>query len=229
MLADRYRVVAIDRRGFGETAYEPEPHDHAADVVAVLDSLDVERAVVVGNSMGGRVAIDVALASAHRVVALVLIGTAARGAPVPERLPDDVEAMFARLDEIDETGDLDAVNLLEARIWLDGPTRVEGAVGGAARELFLDMNGRALAALPAGDEIKPDGASAWDRLEEISVPVLAMVGTHDVPHLIERSQVVADRVPAGRYLELPDSAHLPMLDDASRFNEALNEFLAELF
>jgi pimeloyl-ACP methyl ester carboxylesterase len=226
-LADRYRVVALDRRGFGETTYEPESHDSAADVVAVLDVLGVERAAVVGNSVGGKVAIEVALASPARVVALVLIGTAVRGAPVPERLPDDVEALFDRLDEIGESGDVDGVNQLEARIWLDGPSRAEGAVSGAVRELFLDMNGRALTAIPPGDEIRPDGPPIWDRLEQISVPVLATAGGHDVPHIVERSRTIAARVPAGRYLELPDSAHLPMLDDPHRFNEALNVFLAE--
>lgn len=60
-LADDHRLVAWDRRGFGDTTVDhPAPYDHLDDLAAVMDAADVDRAVVVGNSMGGGIAIDAA-------------------------------------------------------------------------------------------------------------------------------------------------------------------------
>ena len=152
-LAWRHRCIAYDARGFGETTYEREDGWSAVtDASAVLDAAGVEQAVVVASSMGGRTALDLILAQPNRVSGLVLIGTAVRGAPYP----DHMEGLAAELDAMIETaeaaGEIDEVNRLEAWMWLDGPTADEGRVGGPARELFLDMNGRALRAESPGKE-----------------------------------------------------------------------------
>lgn len=73
-LVDDHHLVAFDRRGFGDTVYEPETHDDVDDLVAVMDTLDLSSAVLVGNSQGGRVAIDTALRHPERVTGLVLLG-----------------------------------------------------------------------------------------------------------------------------------------------------------
>lgn len=226
-LAPHYRVISYDRRGFGETAYAAEPHDPRADLAALLDALEIERAVLVGNSRGGRVATEFTLALPQRVAALVLVGTAMRGAPDPVLTPD-VQELSDRLDDLERSGDVDASNALEARIWLDGPSRPEGSVGGAARELFLQMNRRVLTAADAGPEFEPDDGGAWPRLGEIDVPVLCAVGSHDLPYVIERSRRIAELVPGAQYAELPGSAHLPQLDDPEAFNEVLRGFLDRL-
>ena len=77
------RVVAYDRRGFGDTVYEAEPHDDLADLLAVTAATDARPAVVVGNSRGGGLALDLALAHPDHVTALVLI------APSPSGYPSD--------------------------------------------------------------------------------------------------------------------------------------------
>ena len=226
-LRDRFRVVAHDRRGFGDTVYEPEAHDPVADLTAVLDALGLERVALVGNSMGGALAVEFTLAAPERVTALVLVGSAIEGAPVPENLDPEIEALFDQLDAVESAGDLDAVNDLEARIWLDGPSRPRGTVGGEARQLFLAMNGRALAAVDPGPGSEPTAPSAWEQLGRIEIPVLAVVGAHDLPHLIERADAIAAAVARGRFDELPDSAHLPQLDDPVRFSELVGRFLDE--
>src|SRR3954470_7693077 len=135
-----HRCLTYDMRGYGRTTYEPEdgwsPVD---DAVAVLDAYDAGPAVVVGASMGGRTSLDLALAHPDRVRALVLIGPAISGAPEATYEPE-VLALDEEWERAEERGDLEAVNRLEARVWLDGPSAAEGRVSGATRDLFLEMN-----------------------------------------------------------------------------------------
>jgi pimeloyl-ACP methyl ester carboxylesterase len=80
-LAERARVARYDQRGHGESTAPPGPtrrEDLAADTVAVLDALEIERAVLVGHSLGGIVAMTAALEYPTRVAGLVLIGTASQ-------------------------------------------------------------------------------------------------------------------------------------------------------
>lgn len=174
-LSSRHRSTAFDMRGFGETMFEPENGwSPVTDALAVLDSVGLDCPVVVACSIGGQTAIDLTLAHPDRVAGLVLIGTAIRGAPYPELEEGPTAELNARIEAADSAGDIDEVARLETWMWLDGPSAAEGRVGGPARELFLDMNGRAVRADDPGEqaEIPP----AWPRLGEIAVPTLVMIG-----------------------------------------------------
>jgi pimeloyl-ACP methyl ester carboxylesterase len=207
-LSPRFRCVAYDMRGFGETAYEREdgwsPVD---DAVAVMDAAGVSRAVVVAGSFGGLVALDLTLAHPDRVVGLVLIGTAVRGAPrrVPPGGP--TAELHARLDA---TEDIDEAGRLEAWLWLDGPGVPEGRVAGPVRDLFLEMNDRALRAPDPGDEAAlPD---AWPRLASIAVPTLVLVGRLDAEDIVAVDEQVASLIPGARLRRLDGVAHVPQLE-----------------
>jgi pimeloyl-ACP methyl ester carboxylesterase len=88
------RVVAYDRRGFGETRGQPETFSHLDDLLAVLDQLGIASAVLVGCSQGGRIAIDFALTHPDRVAGLFLAAPAVTGAPSPPAFPPAVEALL---------------------------------------------------------------------------------------------------------------------------------------
>ena len=207
-LAGRHRCVRYDARGYGETTYEPEAGwSPVEDALAVLDAVDAESAVVVAGSMGGAVALDLALAHPDRVRALVLIGPAVRGAPYPEITDPQTADLVARAEAAEESEDWDELNRLEAWIWLDGPTAEEGRVGGATRELFLDMNGRALRAVDPGERARVE--DAWPRLGDIKVPVLVLVGRLDVEDMRSVDEGLAERLPDARLLWLDGVAHLP--------------------
>jgi pimeloyl-ACP methyl ester carboxylesterase len=210
-LAPRHRCVAYDRRGYGDTTYEREDGWSAvADAVAVLDAVGVERAIVVACSMGGQVAVDLTLAHPERVAALLLIGAAVRGAPYPELTEGPTFALDARIAAADEAGHVEEVGRLEAWMWLDGPGTEEGRVGGAARELFLDMNGRALRADPPGAEA--DLPPAWPRLGEIAVPTLILVGRLDAEEVRVVDEQAAGLIPGARLRWLDGVAHVPHLE-----------------
>ena len=195
------------------------------DALAVLDAYDVDRAVVVGASMGGKTSIDLALLHPDRVRALVLIGPAISGAPDSE-VEDGVKPLEAALITADEAGDLAELNRIEAHIWLDGPLEAEGRVGGAVRDLFLEMNGSALAATDPGDD--DSGVLAWDRLAEITVPTLVLVGEHDLREIRDGCAHAARVMPRARLVELPGVAHLQHLETDERTLAEITAFVAAL-
>lgn len=221
---DGWQVVTYDRRGFGNSTWAPERFSHVEDLLAVLDAHDLSSAVLVGNSQGGRVAIDTALLHPDRVDALVLVAPAVSGRPFDaDAFSDDERSLDAALDDADEQGDLDEVNRLEAAVWLDGPTRPAGTVGGDARELFLDMNDRALRAPDVGEATWP--GDSWDRLDQLDLPILVVAGAHDLTPGGTEELVL--RLPGASLAWLEGSAHLPMLDDPASFLAAVDPFLAE--
>ena len=115
-----------------------------ADAIAVMDAAGVEQAVVIGSSMGGQAALDLTLAYPNRVSGLLLIGTAVRAEPYPDINEGPTAELDTMIESAENASDIDEVNRLEAWMWLDGPTADEGRVVGAVRDLFLEMNGKAL-------------------------------------------------------------------------------------
>jgi pimeloyl-ACP methyl ester carboxylesterase len=140
--------------------------------------------------------------------------------------PDEV--VHRLLDAIDlakASGDLDRVNRLQAALWLDGALADEGRVGGQARELFLAMNGIALAAPVLGRVCEPN--PAWDRLDRIAAPVRILCGDLDIPHIQARSRRLAAALPDARLEIPPGAAHLPSLEQPDRLTGRLLELLAD--
>jgi pimeloyl-ACP methyl ester carboxylesterase len=222
-LSPRHRCLAFDMRGYGETIYEREPGwSTVTDALAVLDAEDVARPIVVGCSIGGEAAIDLALAHPDRVGGPCLIGTAVRGAPFSD--PTDGPEAVLRA-QLDATEDYDEGNRLIAWLWLDGPTADEGRVEGETRELFLEMNERALHAADPGPEAAlPD---AWPRLGEISVPTLLLLGRLDAGRITAINTQLPDRIPGARLQWLEGVAHVPHLEGDPATLDAVERFLAE--
>lgn len=222
-----YRVIAPDRRGYGLTEWRPELHDDVDDLRAVVEACAADPAIIVGNSRGGGVALDYAIAHPDAVAALVLIAPSISGfdystwVEVAAEIEQDQQIAAA-----DARDDLEVVNRLETRYWLDGVEQPEGRVSGPARELFIEMNARALRAGPVGDTV--DRPEVWSRLDEIRVPVLVMVGALDLPGFAPQCQALAERLPQGRLVTLPASAHCPSLDDPQAVVLQTLEFLASV-
>ena len=221
-----HRCLSYDARGCGRTTYEPEDGwSSVDDAVAVLDAYDVAKTTVVGASRGGKTSLDLTLTHPDRVRALVLIGPAISGAPEATYEPE-VLALDEEWEAAEERGDLEAVNRLEARVWLDGPAAAEGRVSGATRDLFLEMNGRALAADEPGTQ--RDEVAAWDRLAEISVPTLLLVGDLDLQYIKQGVSHAAATISGARLVELPGVAHLPHLEGDERALTEIAGFLASV-
>jgi pimeloyl-ACP methyl ester carboxylesterase len=171
----------------------------------------VERAVIVACSMGGQTAIDLTLAHQDRVSALLLIGAAIRGAPYPDLQQGPTAELNARIEAAEAAEDVDEVGRLEAWMWLDGPSAPEGRVSGPVRELFLEMNDRALRAEDPGDQA--DIPPAWPRLGEIAVPTLVLLGRLDAEEILAIDEQAAGLIPGARLQWLDGVAHVPHLEN----------------
>ena len=213
LLAPELTVLAYDRRGYGQTPVSTRPFSHLDDLLAVLDHAGSDPVWLAGASAGGGLALDAALVAPRRVAGLVVTGTAVSGAPEPE-----LDAVTRRFEPLLEQAyaarDADEINRLETWLWLDGPGQPEGRVGGAARELALEMNAVIIAnGVPEADGAT--GVDAWHRLTEIKAPVTVASGDLDVPFLVDRCRLLADRLPVARHLVLGGMAHQPYLESPS--------------
>lgn len=217
----QFDMVRPDLRGFGDTALPPAPYSGIADLVALLDHLRIDRAHVVGCSMGGTLAIDLALEHPQLVGRLVLIAAGVSGS----NLGAADSALFTEIEEADKAGDMDAVNRAEVRLWVDGPRRREGSAPATVRALVLDMNGRSLHTDWSSAESKPIDRPAIGRLGEISTPTLVIVGDEDLPHCLANADVITSKVPGARKVIIKDAGHLPSLERPAEFNRVLLDFL----
>jgi 3-oxoadipate enol-lactonase len=222
-LAEHYRMVRYDRRGFGRSAMTDGPYSHHDDLRGLLDHLGIERANYVGCSMGGGTAIDFVLRYPERARALVLVGSAVSGVESDEAPPKEWEELVAA----DEAGDLERVSELEVRIWVDGPHRDPGEVDPTVRDLVRGMNLIALKNENSrlGEERPPDLPAA-NRLAKIQAPTLIVVGSLDRPEIVSRADLLERSIPNARKVVMNDTAHLPNMERPEEFNRIVLGFLA---
>ncbi len=220
-----YRVIRFDLRGFGQSNLAPGSFSYHEDVASLLDFLGIEKAYVVGQSFGGSVAIDFALAYPHRVDALVL------GAPNVGGHEFSGEILCFEAEEEDalERGDLEAATELNLRMWVDGPHRKPEDVDPAIREVVRAMQLQAFSVpVPEGVELRPLVPEAITRLGEIQVPTLVIVGDQDVAEFLELSDVVTAGIKGARKVVITGVAHLPNMESPEEFNRIVLGFLSEL-
>jgi 3-oxoadipate enol-lactonase len=220
-----YRVIRYDMRGFGESTTDAVEFSPRADLLAVLDGRGVDKAVVVGNSWGAMTALEAVIESPDRFVAMVWLGGGVGGFD-GGKTPEE-EALMDAEGKAEEDGDPDLAAELDTQIWADGvgqpPTRaprVREAVQRMDRELLEP--GREF-----GTPKHPD-RRANDRLDDLAVPVLAIIGELDTSGTRAAARRLADGAPNVRLESWPDVAHMIAMEAPDRVAAVLTEFLAPL-
>ena len=200
LVAERFRSILYDRRFFGRSTETADEWSEVDDAIAVLDRLGVERTAVVGLSGGGKTAIELALAHPDRVWAIGHVAGAVAGIGFgfddPEGIDDPMELDLAIWAPLGATDEI-------RELWRATPDAT--GLGADARELRPSP--------PAGD-----------RLDEIAVPTLVVVATHDPPSFVEVGRTAARRIPGARLVEI-DSDHYLTLRNPQQLGELLLEFL----
>jgi 3-oxoadipate enol-lactonase len=227
--AERFLVVRPDLRGFGESPLPGGPFSYVEDVRALLDHLGLERVAVVGNSFGGQVALDFALAHSERVRALVLVAPALTGW---EGSPDS-DAFDEEEDALLDAGKIDEAVDLNLRTWLDGDGRDVPPISAELRDRVAAMQRQAFVTIVAAYErTPPPGPVSWPeppaagRLGEIAVPTLVVAGAHDQPDFRRIAGLVAAGIPGAESAELA-TGHLPGIERPDDFNRLVLAFLAD--
>jgi pimeloyl-ACP methyl ester carboxylesterase len=225
---DRYRVIRFDHRGFGQSHAPAGPASISDDVYGMLKYLNVDKAYVVGCSMGGGAALDFTLAHPEMVDGLVLVGPGVSGSPDEE--DDPMAATWQEIQDAAKAGDYDRANELEVRVWVDGMGRAPDQVDPAYRAKASAMN-RALydneAELSAIEWRQAD-PPAFPRLESVTAPTLVIVGDRDLPDMQRIVDTLAARIPGARKVVMHDTAHLPSMELPDQFNQILGDFLNSL-
>jgi 3-oxoadipate enol-lactonase len=227
--APSYCLLRCDLPGFGQTPIETVPVAYARDVAALLDDLGIAAAALVGASLGGRVALELSVARPDLARALVLVGAG---------LPDfdwsaTVKEYGAAEDEAVARGDLDAATEINMRMWVDGPRRAPADVDPGVRARAAEMQRRALELQAPHWEtldealLVPDIA---DRLSEVRVPTLVLVGEEDVEDMHRLADRFATEIArARRAAAIPGAAHIPSLEQPAAFDRLVLDFLNESF
>jgi 3-oxoadipate enol-lactonase len=212
-LARDYRVIRYDLRGLGRSSRPTGPFSHLDDLRRLLDALEVERAVLVGLSLGGMIAMDYALEHPEQVRALVLAAPGLRGY-TPSPSPQIQEVYRALATDPDRAVSL----LLETGM---------GAVRPDAQEQLRRMFTENLYGWTRIDpaSMRWPEPSTRERLSRIGAPTLILIGERDEQDLLAIADTLARRIPRAERVLLPDAKHHLNLDQPERFARHLREFL----
>jgi pimeloyl-ACP methyl ester carboxylesterase len=242
VLRDRgYQVICWDYRGLGHSSIPDADTDvtmarHAWDLVAILDQLRIERAVLVGWSMGVQVSLEAWRYAAPRVAGMVaLLGTYGRPFrnAFPPPLAQVLELGFACLK--------DHPRLVQAALDL-AVVLPDLAFGVLSRALFIgrdadrqvfDANVRSVASADKRTYLRTMLAlaahDARDVLPDVSCPALIICGERDhlTPPRVARA--MADQMQRARYEEIAKGTHFSLIEQPERINELLLDFVDEVY
>lgn len=219
VLARSHRVVRYDASAHGQSALPPEAYLDHIDLLGLMDHLQIDQAVLVGLSMGGRIAIDMALEEPSRVQAVAAVSSGLGG----YRFESDFH-MNNRKKMIAawKSGDFDAVVESFQREWTDGPTRAPEDVDPKVRERVRAMARATVDSVMEGRSLQPP---AIERLADLDVPMLVIVGELDMPGIHEIADLLVQADPNAELVEIPGVAHMVNLEAPEEFDRVLVEFL----
>lgn len=218
-LAEHFRVITFDNRGIGSSTIVPGPYtatEMADDALAVLDAADVGSAHIVGTSLGGMIAQELAIEHRHRVARLVLISTTP-GLPDAHPIPPTTVQLIA-----DSVGMAPEVALRKFVINALGPE--------PGPELIETLFQKRMANPPdpvgwAAQAGVGAGYTGGRRAEQITAPTLLITGTEDRVIDHRNSELLAAMIPDSRLLLVPGVGHMVHWERPATVGDAIIEFL----
>jgi 3-oxoadipate enol-lactonase len=217
VFAERHDVVRYDLRGSGRSDGASAPYSDVRDLRMLLDGLGIGRCALVGCSLGGQIAIDLALEEADRVEALVVESPGLTG----HRWADSGVSELARsVDRAIRSGDLRRAMELELAVWTPAGRRPEGD------ELIRTVAMENLDTLSVDGELIEGSPSAVERLGDLSAAVLVVVGHDDIGEVHAIADEIAGGVPGATKRVIAEADHLPHVRRPETFNRIVLDFLS---
>lgn len=213
LLPDDVRTIRYDQPGYGRSPASGGDYQNVTDLLGVLDDRDIERAVLVGHSGGGGIALTLAVLHPERVAALVLIAPGVPGYPW-----DWTDPFFQNFGNAFAVGDIDGLVAIGREAW--------GRAGNCeAVDEQLHSAARAFLAQRHAEAVDPP---VYDRLGEIGVHTVVAVG--DLEHHLaeDSSAAIAERVPHCRYVLVPGADHMLPLRAPEAVTDLVLEALADI-
>jgi len=233
-LAPKHRVIIPDLPGHGESdkpvSAQYTPRNYARTVRKLMDALGVDRAIVIGNSLGGRVALELAVRSPDRVRALGLLAPAVPGFRVryimgfTRIIPTEVGAVPFPLRE----------RWMKAAVrrLLGDPSKLPDEAYQASAEEFIRIYRSPQARMAFFDSIRHLLTEApkpfWARMRHVRVPVQIVWGTADRLVPVRLAPKLAGELPSAELLVLPRVGHVPQFEATEQTTKALTTFIAGL-
>lgn len=223
MLAARYRLIAYDLRGHGDSSAGTGPatmEKHAADLAHLCEVNEVSRATFAGVSIGGYVLFEFWRRHRERVAALILSDTRATA--------DTEEGRAARLKSAGEVQQNGPAGFLESMVpkllgehtRANRPDVVEGA-----RKMMAKMTAAGIAAIQQGMAARPDSVAT---LATVDVPTLLLVGAEDTLTPPADSEFMRQRIPGSRLEVIPHAGHFAIFEQRNAAGKVMREFLDDL-
>jgi pimeloyl-ACP methyl ester carboxylesterase len=215
-LGSSYRVISVDRRGFGLSPGQPSSDRDGDDLQALCHHLSLGRVALVGMSQGARAVLNFAIAAPQQVACLVLDGP-------PDLLDSDATDATAR-DEYRALVRAEGIDAFR-RAWINHPlvrlrTR-DPSVHRTLRAIIDRYPGRDLAA-PVSDTA---GNPRPEQLASLQIPALVITGEHDMAERIGAADALARLLPRAERAIIADAGHLPNLDNPVAYNAVVRAFL----
>ncbi|WP_157983919.1 alpha/beta fold hydrolase [Nesterenkonia muleiensis] len=222
------RLIALDARGHGwTTAPDPAAFRHCDDVIAALDALGIESAVLAGVSMGASTAVDAALEHPGRMAGVIACGA---GTSQSEFRDPWVLGILAEWQRAAEAHDPEAW-IAAALKFVAGPHReLEDLEDAILQEVDIMIRHTLFTHIvgPSGP-VMPRPPTPVTRISQrlpgLDVPVLGIVGEQDAEDHLRMVRELVSAVPAGQLRVIPNTAHYPNLERPEEFNQVLGEFL----
>jgi pimeloyl-ACP methyl ester carboxylesterase len=215
LLAAEHTVVRYDARNHGQSSTATGPWSNYEDLRLLLDGLGIDRATLVGHSLGARTSVDFALTWPDRVDRMLLVGPGVSG--MTERDP------FI-LDQLDRlrtvTSPADAVEGV-LRMWVDGPRRPPEQVDPALRARCARIIAANLTRRDSGGPVSTIEAGAIDRLAELAMPITVVLGELDSSDIVDVVGRITEQARDARLVTVPDAGHVVNLEQPARFAEIL--------
>lgn len=225
VFAKKFRVIRFDVRNHGDSKGVAETFKHYEDLRKVLSQLNINKAVIMGLSLGGRIAIDFAIVYPEHTSALVL---AAPGASGYEFKSEAFLKNNAKLEKAFSQGDIKMGVEYFQQAWTDGPHRNPSEVDEVVREKVKNMALNTFKDWESQSVMTELEPPAIGRLNEIRAPTLAIVGDLDMPGILEIVDLIMAKVPGAKKVIVPGVAHMVNMEKPAVFNEAVLEFLDKL-